>query len=166
MTDSFEGTTGRGSGARPGQVREHVPDATGAVVVASDGSGSSRAALAFAAHEARLRGARLLVLRAWSLTTAPRPPDAEPGVVPSMTQYERAVDGELRREVEQVLGESGAHVETVPVHASAADALVEASGTAVLVVLGHAHRGRIGRLLGSVSDHVLRHARGPVAVVP
>ncbi len=166
MTDSFDGTAGRSPGARPGQVREHVPDASGAVVVASDGSGSSRAALAFAAEEARLRGARLLVLRAWSLTSAPRPPEAEPGVVPAMTQYERAVDHELRREVEQVLGEAGTTAETVPVHASAADALVEASGTAMLVVLGHAHRGRIGRLLGSVSDHVLRNARGPVAVVP
>jgi nucleotide-binding universal stress UspA family protein len=149
-----------------GQVCEHVPDLNGAVVVGTDGSGSSRAALAFAAEEARLRGERLVVLRGWSLTHAPRPPGSEPGVVPPMSEYERAVAAQVRAEVAAVLGEPQVPVDVLPVHASAAECLVEASRTASLVVVGHAHRGRIGKLLGSVSDHVLRHARGPVAVAP
>lgn len=150
----------------PGQVCEHVPDLSGAVVVGTDGSGSARSALAFAAEEAKLRGTRLVVLRGWSLTHAPRPAHGEPGVVPPMTDFEQAVAGQMRAEVAAVLGEPAVPVDVLPVHASATDCLVEASRTAALVVVGHAHRGRIGKLLGSVSDHVLRHARGPVAVVP
>jgi nucleotide-binding universal stress UspA family protein len=158
---------GAGQASRlPGQVCEHVPDLDGAVVVGTDGSGSSRTAMAFAADEAHLRGVRLVVLRGWSLTHAPRPGGGEPGVVPPMSEYEQAVAEQVRAEVSEVLGEPPVPVDVLPVHASAADCLVEASRTASLVVVGHAHRGRIGKLLGSVSDHVLRHARGPVAVVP
>jgi nucleotide-binding universal stress UspA family protein len=148
-------------------VREHVGDLAGAVVVGTDGSGSARAALEFGAQEARLRGVPLVVLRAWSLTSAPRPPRAETGVVPPMVDFEQAVADEVLAEAAAVLDDAAASsLRPLPVHARAADALVDASRTAVLVVVGHAHRGRIGKLLGSVSDHVLRHARGPVAVVP
>jgi nucleotide-binding universal stress UspA family protein len=151
----------------PGQVREHVGDLAGAVVLGTDGSGSARAALAFAAQEARLRGVPLVVLRAWSLTTAPRPSGSERGVVPPMTAFEQAVADEVSAEVAAALGsQDDLPVRPLPVHASAADSLIDATRTAALVVVGHAHRGRVGKLLGSVSDHVLRHARGPVAVVP
>jgi nucleotide-binding universal stress UspA family protein len=84
-----------------------------------------------------------------------------------MAAFEQAVVEEVSAEVIAVLGsEDDVPVRVLPVHASAADSLVDATRTAVLVVVGHAHRGRVGKLLGSVSDHVLRHARGPVAVVP
>jgi nucleotide-binding universal stress UspA family protein len=169
VTDSTHDHDAPSAGGRPGwlgQVRDAVPDLHGAVVVGSDGSGSSHAALAFAATEARLRGVPLVVVRGWSLTHAPRPADSEPGVVPPMAEFERAVADEMRAEVAQVLGADAASVQVLPVHTQAAQALTEATATASLVVLGHAHRGRIGKLLGSVSDHVVRHARGPVAVVP
>lgn len=173
MVDTTQPSSAASDGGRAGraprllgQVCEHVPDLEGAVVVGTDGSGSSRAALVFAAEEARLRGARLVVLRGWSLTHAPRPAGSEPGVVPPMREYEQAVAEQVRTEVAAALGEPRVPVDVLPVHAPAADCLVEASRTASLVVVGHAHRGRIGKLLGSVSDHVLRHARGPVAVVP
>ncbi len=168
MTDSTHGHD-VAAGGRPGwlgQVRDDVPDLQGAVVVGSDGSGSSHAALAFGATEARLRGVPLVVLRGWSLTHAPRPAGSEPGVVPPMAEFERAVAEQMRAEVAEVLGADAATVRVLPVHTQPAQALTDATATASLVVLGHAHRGRIGKLLGSVSEHVVRHARGPVVVVP
>jgi nucleotide-binding universal stress UspA family protein len=83
-----------------------------------------------------------------------------------MAEFERAVADEMRTEVAAVLGADATSVQVLPVHSPAAQALTDATATAALVVLGHAHRGRIGKLLGSVSEHVVRHARGPVAVVP
>jgi len=50
----------------------------------------------------------------------------------------------------------------------AGESIVEASEaeTADLIVVGTHGRGAVGRLfLGSVSDHVVRHARCPVMVV-
>lgn len=169
MADSTR--VGHGSddaGELPGSVREHVPVLTGAVVVGTDGSPPSRRALRFAAIEARLRGAPLVVLRSWSLTHAPRPPGSEPGVVPPMTAFEQAVVRELEEEVADELGsDPGVDVLPMPVHQVAADALVDSSGTAALVVVGHRGRGGIAALvLGSVSSHVVAHARGPIAVVP
>jgi nucleotide-binding universal stress UspA family protein len=169
VTDSTRDHEAAGDGGPRGwreQVRDTVPDLQGAVVVGTDGSGSSHTALAFGAEEARLRGVPLVVLRGWSLTHAPRPAGSEPGVVPPMAEFERAVADEMRAEVVRALGADAPAVQVLPVHTHAAEALAEATATASLVVLGHAHRGRIGKLLGSVSDHVVRHARGPVAVVP
>lgn len=150
----------------PGHVREQVGDLAGCVVVGTDGSAESHAAMRFAGQEARARGCPLVVLRAWSLTTAPRP-TGEPGVVPPMADFEAAVAEEIRAEVAGELGEDpGVKVVPMPVHASAAQTLVEASRTAALVVVGHrGHGGFAGLLLGSVSDHLVRHAHGPVAVV-
>ena len=150
----------------PGHVREHVGDLAGSVVVGTDGSAESRAAVRFAAQEAGARGCPLVVLRAWSLTSAPKPGGA-PGVVPPMTDFEAAVSEEIRVEVAAELGQDpGVTVVPMPVHATAAQVLVEASRTAALVVVGHrGHGGFTGLLLGSVSDHLVRHAHGPVAIV-
>jgi nucleotide-binding universal stress UspA family protein len=47
-----------------------------------------------------------------------------------------------------------------------AAALAAASGTAQLLVVGTRGRGALrGMLLGSVSQHVLRHSAVPVAVI-
>jgi hypothetical protein len=56
-----------------GRVREHVGDVSGCVVVGVDGSPCGRRALRFAADEARVRQCPLVVVRAWAMTTAPRP---------------------------------------------------------------------------------------------
>jgi nucleotide-binding universal stress UspA family protein len=150
-----------------GRVCEHAGDLTGTVVVGADGSECGRHALRFAAAEARMRGCPLVALRAWSLTTAPRPPDVPDGIVPPMTSFESAVADEVRTEVREELGESpGIDVVILPVHDAADSALVEASRTATLVVVGHrGHGGVAGLLLGSVSDHLVHHGQGPVAVV-
>jgi nucleotide-binding universal stress UspA family protein len=150
-----------------GRVRESVGDVTGCVVVGVDGSACGRAALRFAAHEARSRRCPLVVVRAWSLTTAPRPRDGEPGVVPPLSAFEAAVAAAVADEVAAELGATpGCEVRVTPVHDSPADALVAASRSAALVVVGSRGHGAVASLLlGSVSEHLVHHAEGPVAVV-
>jgi nucleotide-binding universal stress UspA family protein len=150
-----------------GRVREHVGDVTGCVVVGVDGSGCGRHALAFAALEARARQCPLVLVRAWSMTTAPMPAVVEPGVVAPMSDYEAAVSAAIDAEVRRELGdEPDIDLRPMPVHDSAHDALVEASRTAALVVVGsRGHSAVASLLLGSVSEHLVHHAHGPVAVV-
>jgi nucleotide-binding universal stress UspA family protein len=154
-------------GHLPGEVREHVPDLAGRVAVGTDGSSVARAALRFAREEARIRRCPLVVIRGWTLISAPPPTQAEPGFVPPMTDFEQAVAAQVQAEVAEELGvDPGVDVVVMPVHGPATTALVEASSSAELVVVGsRGHGGVAGLLLGSVSDHVLRHAHGPVAVV-
>lgn len=156
-----------GSHPGSGTVRERVGDVTGCVVVGVDGSACGRKALAFAGHEAHVRGCPLVVVRAWSVTTAPRPQGGEPGVVPPLTAFEAAVQSAVRDEVTDVLGDDpGCEVVVRSVHHGAGDVLVDASAHAILVVVGSRGLGAVaGLLLGSVSDHLVRRARGPVAVV-
>lgn len=150
-----------------GRVREHVGDVTGCVVVGVDGSACGRHALAFAADEARARECPLVLVRAWSMTTAPPPADSQPGVVAPMSAYETAVSAAIEAEVARELGDQpDLDMRLLPVHDSAGDVLVEASRTAVLVVVGSRGHGAMASLvLGSVSEHLVHHAHGPVAVV-
>lgn len=139
----------------------------GGVVVGHDGSAGARLAVAWAAEEARTRGCSLHVVRAWHLTGAPRPASWQPGYAPSLSEYEQAVEQDLRRDVDGILGaEPGVDVRLHVAHASPAKVLVATSETADLLVVGSRGLGGFrGLLLGSVSDQVVRHASCPVVVI-
>lgn len=145
--------------------RAEVPD--GAVVVGVDGSPWSGQALSYAAEEASRRSAPLVVVRAWTLTTAPRPKDCPVGFVPSLLEYEGAVRDAVEEQVAKTLGEDhGLQLLIRPVHGRAVPAVIEASKQASLVVLGARGSGGFrGLLLGSVTEQVMRHAHSPVTVV-
>lgn len=149
------------------EVPERAEGVAGGVVVGVDDSEGSRAALTLAAQEARLRGCPLHVVRAWGLSSAPRPASWAPGYVPSFAEYHAAVHDWLAAEVTIVLGpRPETEVVLHPVHAPAAQVLVDASARADLVVVGgRGHGGFAGLVLGSVSDQVVRHAHAPVLVV-
>ncbi len=139
---------------------------TGPVVVGIDGSEGSLVALRVAAEEARRRGATLEVVVVW-----------HPGVVGSLpvfgvgTPVETQL-AELRRGLADTLADEGLgggdpQVRERVVNGHAAEVLVESSGEAALVVVGtRGHGGVAGRVLGSVSQQVVAHARCPVMVVP
>lgn len=137
------------------------------VVVGHDGSASSDRALAFAAEEARMRGLPLHVVRAWSMTSTPRPAGVPHGVVATEDQYTAAVGEELRRALERVLGvDTGLDAELHVVHGPASAALIGASAHADLLVVASRGRGGFaGLLLGSTSEQVVRHADCPVVVL-
>jgi nucleotide-binding universal stress UspA family protein len=158
------------SAARRGQGGGHVPfpeSVAGCVVVGDDGSAESAHAVRWAAATAGAHGYPLVVLRAWSLTSAPRPQTWRPGFVPGEDEFAESVEAALRRDVEATLGvPTLGTVTCLSVHDTPDAALVAASHTAHLVVVGSHGRHLARALLGTTADHVVRHAHCPVAVVP
>lgn len=138
----------------------------GAVVVGDDGSPDAARAVRWAHEDAVRRGVPLVVVRAWSITSAPRPASDQFGYVPSEDEFAEAVRAEMAADVARTLGrEPGGIIHLLPVHKSAADALVEASTDSAVTVVGARGAG-LARWLGSVSTKVVHHAHGPVVVLP
>jgi nucleotide-binding universal stress UspA family protein len=98
------------------------------VVVGDDGSEDSSRAVSWAREDAARRGTTLVVVRAWSITTAPRPVEAEPGYVPSEDEFSDAVRRQLASDLLPVLGDpaeggdQSPPVVLMPVHRSPSDA--------------------------------------------
>ncbi|MDI2031267.1 universal stress protein [Saccharopolyspora sp. TS4A08] len=149
----------------PDQTFQRV-EINGGVVVGVDASASSLRALAVAAEEAARRNAVLHVVRAWSMRTAPRPPDCPPNAVPSMDAFQQEVERETEKLVQDRLGDTGVTTEIHAVHSPSPQALLAASRGADLLVVGHRGRGGFaGLMLGSVAEQCVRHAACPVLVV-
>ena len=138
----------------------------GGVLVGDDGSIHAAGAVRAAAEEAARRGVPLHVVRAWSITSAVRPADVPPGIVPSMLEFEAATLDAERQRVGELLENASVEVEVHAVHAAAAKALIEASASADLLVVGTRGRGGFRQLLlGSVAEQCIRHAPSNVLVV-
>ena len=142
-------------------------DVPGGVVVGHDGSSSADRALTFAAEEARLRGLPLHVVRAWSMTSTPRPKTVPHGGVASEEEYTAAITESLTAAVLRVLGaDHRLDVRLHVVHGASAATLVAASKRADLLVVASRGRGGFsGLLVGSTSEQVVRHADCPVVVL-
>lgn len=151
---------------------EQSTEKRGAVVVGVDGSAGARAALLWAATEARLRATRLRVLHAWRFTY---PEVAGYGWGGSVEVLPHGGVSDLRQAAEALLEDAAAYVasqgldveiECEAVEGTPAEALVEAAGETDLLVVGsRGHGGFVGLLLGSVSQQCAHHARCPVVVV-
>jgi nucleotide-binding universal stress UspA family protein len=144
-------------------VPELAVDTEGPVVVGVDGSPTSRRALAWALEEARARHCRLVAVHAWQIAAIG---DLYATAHLAADALRDGAERLLQRELAQA-DTTGVTVEACLEHGSAAAALVEASTTASVVVVGsRGHRPLTGLLLGSVSDQVAHHARSAVVVVP
>ncbi len=134
-------------------------------MVGDDGSECAAVAMRAAAVEAERRKVDLHVVRAWSITTAVSPPDVPAGIIPSMAEFESATIAEERSRVEQLLGAGGVTAHVHAVHAPPVEALLTASETADLLVVGTRGRGGFERLLlGSVAEQCIRYAGCSVLV--
>lgn len=136
------------------------------VVVGSDGSALSEAAIATAFEQADGRGLPLTVVHAW----APEFVGAGIAALAAETNLQQAAEEESALAAEVLAGwgekypDVVVHRATVRGHPVAA--LVDSSKGAELVVVGSRGRGGFaGLLLGSVSQGVLHHAHCPVMVV-
>lgn len=140
--------------------------ASGGVLVAHDGSAHADSALRSAVHWASITNSHVTVVRAWSLSTAPRPSTWTAGYVPPLEDFEAATLAALEKDVAAVRAEHPeVPITTTVVHGSPASALIEASANVDLLVVGsRGHGGFKGLLLGSVSEQVVRHARCTVVV--
>jgi nucleotide-binding universal stress UspA family protein len=135
------------------------------VVVGVDGSEQARVAVLEAASQAERMGATLRVVCAvpqysGSLAWVPAPMDR------------KALFADIRMQLDAGMTWLKSHyphlsMESELKDGSPVEVLVEASKHVELVVVGTRGRGGFtGMLLGSTSDGVLHHAKGPVMVVP
>ena len=168
----------------------------GRVVVGVDGSDGSLAALRWAMAEARLRGTSVLAVFAWAhhaswgrasrvhMTPPPSavlpganptgerpPPRFEPGDESDQAGAVNSVlDSSVVRAIQELDEQGRQHHAKIIRHAAEghpAEVLLGAATPSDLLVVGyHGHGGFIGSRLGSVSRHIVTHARCPVVVVP
>ncbi|KZB85817.1 universal stress protein [Amycolatopsis regifaucium] len=149
-------------GRRP----DDIPPEVGSVVVGTDGSESSDAALAFAFDEASLRGTDLIVVRVWNEVT-----DHESARAHALTVDPDAIESAERQALDEQLVPWRAkypdlYVETVVARGRPVRALLGFGERAQLLVVGSRGRGGFqGMLLGSTSQALVAHSECPVAVV-
>jgi nucleotide-binding universal stress UspA family protein len=136
------------------------------IVVGHDGSPGGDQALAEALVLARALSTPVLVVRAWSIATAPRPADWSFGYVPAFEESAEAVRLACMDDVRsKAKAFPDVPVDYRAVHAGPAKSLIEISRGARMLVVGARGRGGLaGMLLGSVSDQCVRHAACPVLV--
>lgn len=139
------------------------------VVVGVDGSPGARAALEWAAAEARLRGARLRAVHAWHLPAAAY---GSGGFVPPVGMtWEDDLEEAAKAGLEKTLDEaaatlSGIEVEHRVCEGSAAVVLTEAAEDADLLVIGSRGLGGFKELLlGSVGHQCAQRSPCPVVIV-
>jgi nucleotide-binding universal stress UspA family protein len=136
------------------------------VVVGVKRSSDSRAAIRLAAQEALYRDTTLIAVmaypaeRGWS-------PAVKPGASSLTRADDRAVAEDLLCEaVRDALGDAAVRVNRRVVADLAGRALVHAAQTADAQLIVLAARRGIARVLGTVSQYVLRNAPCPVLTVP
>lgn len=143
------------------------------VGVGVGGSGASTAALIWAAHEARTRGAQLRVIQAWQ----PHPlralyAAAAHGARPPSSKA--AAAGLLAAQVRSVLGDTTRlDLVTEVIEGPAERVLADASATVDLLVLGSGRQSPVtqvdplvvDRPVGPVVRACLSHARCPVVII-
>lgn len=125
------------------------------IVVGYDGSKGATQALDWAVREAKLRGDRLSIVKAWT-----------PGEFGLDTEMEAYAEQQLKDEMKERMKDEDVHWEASTYRGSAAKVLVEHSQEADMLVVGsRGHGGFSGLLLGSVSQQVSTHAGSAVVVV-
>ena len=141
------------------------------IVVGVDGSSGSMAALRWAVQEAELRGVAVHAVMAWEqLGTIGSANVWGPGMDPSFDTQKILAAGAADKAAR--LSEEAGRGHDVPmtweaVEGHPAFALTRVAENSELLVVGsRGHGGFVGALLGSVSQHVVAHARCPVVVVP
>ncbi|MEO7193888.1 MAG: universal stress protein [Pseudonocardiaceae bacterium] len=131
------------------------------IVVGVDGSGPSKAALAWAVRQAELTHAVVDAVIAWEFPSTYGL--ASLGDVDFQSIADQVIADTIT-EMSGFPGQAGIHPHVVM--ANAVQALLDASAGAELLVVGNrGHGGFVGALLGSVSQHCLQHATCPVVVV-
>ena len=139
------------------------------IVVGVDGSEGARAALEWAAAEARLRGVRLRAVHAWHLPAAAY---GSGGFVPPVGGgWEDDLEAAAKAGLAKTLGDAagildGIEVEQRVAEGSAAVVLTEAAEDADLLVIGSRGLGGFKELLlGSVGHQVAQRSPCPAVIV-
>ena len=134
------------------------------VLVAVDGSRSSKAALRWALEYTERTGGGLTAVYVWTY-----PAEFSYGLTPPGEAWHPDTDAQqaLDAAVREVVGEQRPpSLETVVCEGHPAQVLVERSAGAEMLVMGsRGHGGFAGMLLGSVSEACVAHAHCPVLII-
>ncbi len=131
------------------------------IVVGVDGSTSSKAALAWALGQAELTSSVVDAVIAWEY------PALSGQRFPVSVDLEDLATRRITEAIAEVAGSSPpAGLRHYVVEGNAAQALLDASAGADLLVVGNrGHGGFVEALLGSISQHCVHYASCPVVVV-
>ncbi len=133
------------------------------IVVGVDGSVPSRAALAWAAGQARLTGAVVEAVIAW---VYPAVYGHRVPVIPDVSVEELAQRAVAAAVAEVSSSAGDVEIRSRLVEGDAARVLLDSSAGAELLVVGsRGHGGFVEALLGSVGQHCVQHATCPVVVI-
>lgn len=138
------------------------------IVAAVDGSAASMAAVCWAARDAAMKNIPLTIMHAVTTPTVTFPPVPYPESLVTSLEDEgkKAIMDALKVAEEAMPADRKVSIDRKLLYSAPAPALLEASDTAEMIVIGSSGRGLLARgLLGSVSSTVVRHANCPVAVV-
>ncbi len=142
---------------------------SGVIVVGVDGSPQSKRAVDWALAEAEARGDAVMLVHAWEFP-AVLTMTYGGATLPVFTRddVQRLSNVLLERTADEARQRApGVQVRTQLVEGHAADALVDASRDARLLVVGSRGRGGFERMLmGSVSTACAHHTRCPIVIVP
>jgi nucleotide-binding universal stress UspA family protein len=143
-----------------------VPASPASIVVGHDGSGQADQALETALDLATALSAPVVVVRAWSIDTAPRGALFHDGYASPFSEISAHVREVLIEQTRTMCERhTGVTVEFQGVLGQPAEVLIEVSRTARMLVVGSRGRGGFASLmLGSVSEQCVRHAVCPVLV--
>jgi nucleotide-binding universal stress UspA family protein len=139
------------------------------IVVGVDDSAHAQKALDWAMHEAGMRQVALTVLSVIpamaSLWTGN--PLSVPGAQDAVQHAEQAVEEAVAKSASGITGPQPPSISVKVFTGFPAEALVDASHDADLVVVGSRGAGGFATLLvGSVSSQVAHHAACPIVIVP
>jgi nucleotide-binding universal stress UspA family protein len=144
-----------------------TPASPASIVVGHDGSAQAAHALGTALDLATALAAPVVIVRAWSIDTAPRGALFHDGYASPFSEVSARVRELLIEETRAIRERhTGVTVEYQGVLGQPAEALIEVSRNARMLVVGSRGRGGFAALmLGSVSEQCVRHASCPVLVV-
>ena len=134
------------------------------IVVGVDGSGSSKEALRWAIHQAKLTGAAVQAVTAWRFPVGYGMATMDDD---SVIDFETSAKQILTEALAEVSGlDPEVPVRPLVIEGHAGEVLLNAARGAELLVVGsRGHSGFTSALLGSVSMSCVLHARCPVVVV-
>ena len=141
-------------------------DDSAPIVIGFDGSDFAGEALRKGLWLAAKIGAPVRIVRAWTISNAPRPGTWAPGYVPPVEDFAAAVLEQVKSQTASTLSEFPNVAVTIDVpHGAAGRELLKASDDAQVIVVGTRGLGGFaGLLVGSVSDQVVEHAHCDVLV--